>query len=348
MLIAVLVGSSAMAQVQVTSKIDSLQMLIGQQTKIRLEVTLNKSQKAIFPEFNDSVSVAEGIELVEKEKMDTAYLNDGTRMRLTQNYIITAWDSALYSIPEMVVKVGNQEYKTNRLVLKVLSIPVDTLHPEKFFGPKPTMVVPFSWDDWAGIFYVSLLLIVVVVIIAYLFINFKQNKPIIRRIKVEPKIPAHQKAMAQIQSIKNVDASVDSKDYFTKLTDVIREYIKERYNFSALEMTSGEIIAKLTEMHDDKALDELRDLFMTADLVKFAKYEVVIDENDKNLVNAVKYINETKIEETLEDTKPKVIIVEETKTKKSKYFMLAAMVVLAALSAAGLCYIIYVIYNLYN
>lgn len=47
MLIAVLVGSSAMAQVQVTSKIDSLQMLIGQQTKIRLEVTLNKSQKAI-------------------------------------------------------------------------------------------------------------------------------------------------------------------------------------------------------------------------------------------------------------------------------------------------------------
>ena len=46
-LIAVLVGSSAMAQVQVTSKIDSLQMLIGQQTKIRLEVTLNKSQKAI-------------------------------------------------------------------------------------------------------------------------------------------------------------------------------------------------------------------------------------------------------------------------------------------------------------
>ncbi len=327
MLIAVLVGSSAMAQVQVTSKIDSLQMLIGQQTKIRLEVTLNKSQKAIFPEFNDSVPVAEGIELVEKEKMDTAYLNDGTRMRLTQNYIITAWDSALYSIPEMVVKVGNQEYKTNRLVLKVLSIPVDTLHPEKFFGPKPTMVVPFSWDDWAGIFYVSLLLIVVVVIIAYLFINFKQNKPIIRRIKVEPKIPAHQKAMAQIQSIKNVDASVDSKDYFTKLTDVIREYIKERYNFSALEMTS---------------------LFMTADLVKFAKYEVVIDENDKNLVNAVKYINETKIEETLEDTKPKVIIVEETKTKKSKYFMLAAMVVLAALSAAGLCYIIYVIYNLYN
>ena len=96
------------------------------------------------------------------------------------------------------------------------------------------------------------------------------------------------------------------------------------------------------------ALDELRDLFMTADLVKFAKYEVVIDENDKNLVNAVKYINETKIEETLEDTKPKVIIVEEAKTKKSKYFMLAAMVVLAALSAAGLCYIIYIIYNLYN
>ena len=38
-------------------------------------------------------------------------------------------------------------------------------------------------------------------------------------------------------------------------------------------------------------------LFETADLVKFAKHAPMMNENDMNLVNAIEFINETKVEE---------------------------------------------------
>ena len=49
-----------------------------------------------------------------------------------------------------------------------------------------------------------------------------------------------------------------------------------------MEMTSGEIIERLMASHDRAAIEELKELFNTADLVKFAKYSTLINENDKN------------------------------------------------------------------
>ena len=80
----------------------------------------------------------------------------------------------------------------------------------------------------------------------------------------------------------------------TELTDAIRTYIKDRFGFNALEMTSSEIIDKLLEMNDKNAISDLRILFQTADLVKFAKHNPLMNENDANLINAIDFINETK------------------------------------------------------
>ena len=45
-------------------------------------------------------------------------------------------------------------------------------------------------------------------------------------------------------------------------------------------MTSTEIIDKLLEMKDKEAISDLRELFQTADLVKFAKHNPLMNEND--------------------------------------------------------------------
>ena len=62
-------------------------------------------------------------------------------------------------------------------------------------------------------------------------------------------------------------------------------------------MTSSEIIDKLLEMNDKNAISDLRILFQTADLVKFAKHNPLMNENDANLINAIDFINETKEKE---------------------------------------------------
>ena len=88
-----------------------------------------------------------GVEIIETVKPDTQFLNDRQRMLITQEYVITSFDSALYYLPPILVTVDGKEYKSKALALKVYSIPVDTLHPDQFFGQKPVMKAPFAWED---------------------------------------------------------------------------------------------------------------------------------------------------------------------------------------------------------
>ena len=86
-----------------------------------------------------------------------------------------------------------------------------------------------------------------------------------------------------------------------------------------MEMTSSEIIDQLMKNADQESLSELRQLFLTADLVKFAKYSTLINENDDNLVSAVDFINKTKIEQPVnqEPLKPQYTQ-EEQQTRKRR------------------------------
>ena len=68
-------------------------------------------------------------------------------------------------------------------------------------------------------------------------------------------------------------------------------------------MTSSEIIDQLLELNDKEAISDLKLLFQTADLVKFAKHDPQMNENDANLINAIDFINETKQPEE-ENQKP--------------------------------------------
>ena len=129
----------------------------------------------------------------------------------------------------------------------------------------------------------------------YLFVRYKDNKPIIKKIKIEPSC-RHQQALKEIERIKGDKTlrTADPKTYYTELTDVLRTYMEERFGFNAMEMTSSEIIDKLQEINDKESIKDLMYLFQTADLVKFAKHSPLMNENDMNLVNAVDFINNTK------------------------------------------------------
>ena len=247
----------------------------------------------------------------------------------------------------MTVKIDGKPYKSKSLALKVLTIEVDTLHAEQFFGPKDVQDNPFQWSDWEDPFWLSVLMLVLLAVAYYLYLRLRDNKPIISHIRIVKRLLPHQKAMKEIEQIKadKMVSSENSKEYYTKLTDTLRKYIEERYGFNAMEMTSSEIIEKLMASQDQKALDELRQLFTTADLVKFAKYSTLINENDANLVNAIDFINQTKLENVpVEETVKPQLSEEDQRSQKTrrvlKYFITAIAVVCLALFA-------YVVYTLY-
>jgi hypothetical protein len=237
------------------------------------------------------------------------------------------------------------------LALKVLTIDVDTTQVDKFFGPKDVQDNPFLWSEWSLPFWLSVLMLVLMALCYYLYLRLRDNKPIITHIRIVKRLLPHQKAMQEIEQIKadKMVASENSKEYYTKLTDTLRKYIEERYGFNAMEMTSSEIIGRLTASQDQKALDELRELFMTADLVKFAKYSTLINENDKNLVSAIDFINQTKLEnQPVEETVKPQLSEEDQRSQKSRRLLKTVITIISAVCVALFGYVAYTLYQLLN
>lgn len=341
-------ASSMKAQVTVEATIDSLQLLIGEQTKIKLQVSMDAGQNLRLPLLKDTL--VRGVEVLDVAKPDTQLLNENKRWLVSQEYTVTSFDSALYYLPPFQVMVDNQMYQSKALALKVYSVPVDTLHPDQFFGPKTIHEVPLTWDDLAPMVYSILSLLVLGILTAFLIIRYRDNKPIIRIIRIEPKLPPHLAAMKKIETIKanNNYRKEEPKQYYTDLTDVIRTYIKERFGFNAMEMTSAEIISRLQEEKDRESVNDLKELFTTADLVKFAKHSPLINENDMNLVTAIDFINQTKIEDTSDKKEePKEIKVEEKRSKRGRIVLLCSIAVAGVAAVTALYLTIRHIINLF-
>ncbi len=338
------------AQVSVEASIDSIEILVGQQAHVTLKATAKESSKVEFPHFKPSEYVTPGVEVLSSEQQPEQKA-DNDYVERSVVYTLTSFDDTLYYIPPLTVKVDGKPYKSKSLAMKVLTMEVDTVHADQFFGPKGVQDNPFLWSEWSPIFWLSVLLLIILAITYYLYVRLRDNKPIITHIKIVKRLLPHQKAMKEIEQIKadKMVTSENSKEYYTKLTDTLRKYIEERYGFNAMEMTSSEIIEKLTATQDEKALSELRHLFLTADLVKFAKYSTLINENDMNLVNAIEFINQTKLENmpTEEAVKPQ-LSEEDKRSVKTRRMLKWVITALVIGSAALLVYVVYATYQLIN
>lgn len=320
------------AQVTVEAQMDSAQIWIGQQVGMTVRVSVGARQQVEWPRLDSLQQLVPGVEVAHVGAVDTAWLNERERMTLSRRYLLTSFDSALYYLPPMQVKVDGKTYQSKSLALKVFTLDIDTLHADSIFGLKEIMKPPFVWCDYYGLIWMTLVALLLIALLAYVEVRLKQNKPIIRRIRTKKKLPPHEVAMEKLGRIKaeRMEQAEDSKEYYTALTDALREYIQQRYGFSALEMTTGEIITKLQDVNDKDAVAELRELFETADLVKFAKYSTLMNENDRNLVNAIEYVNATKVVE-VEKQQPEEVVVVDKRSRKAHRLLVGSIVAVSLL-----------------
>lgn len=325
------------SQVTINASIDSMQLYIGEQAKIKLEVSCASQQQLDMPFFPNN-SLMDGIEIVGEVKTDTQYLNKNLQMLVTQEYTVTSFDSSFYYIPPFEVFIDSQSYVSNPLALKVYPFPVDTTEVNAIFPIKEIAKRPITFIEILPMGISIKLIIGLIFLIPYLLIRYKENKPILRRVTIAPKLPPHQVALKEMARIK--EEKLWQKDapklYYTELTDVLRCYMEERFGFNAMEMTSDEIIAKLNEQPNKEWLDELKALFSMSDLVKFAKYKPLINESDMHLINAIDFINKTKVEEAPSSPVTQEIIVKEGRSKKAKILFIIGIVLLCVLAISAL------------
>ena len=107
----------ASAQVFVESKIDSIEILIGEQTDLTLSVTADKGAKVKLPVYKPNQYITPGVEVLDNSVADTSQLDNGL-VKISRKYTLTSFDENLYYLPPMKVVVdGSCRYFASRKVL---------------------------------------------------------------------------------------------------------------------------------------------------------------------------------------------------------------------------------------
>jgi hypothetical protein len=290
-------------EVEVTARIERDTILIGDQLNYIQEVTQDRNIRVWFPEYADTLT--DRIEILERSKRDTVYL-DNDLLAIRQSYLITSFDSGTYEIPEQPFRVESAAFNkvvfSNPLALEVRSMEIDTTRA--IYDIKMPYTAPIRFSDiWPYVLIALLAGIVVLLVWKWLRDRRRKKRGFIPPRSAEP---AHIYALRELDRLKEDKLWQNNqvKAYYTRLTEILRIYIEQRYIIRALEETTEEILHDLRKVgfNDNRLYNKLEDLLKMADLVKFARWKPVPEENETALLAAYIFVNETKLVTKLPET----------------------------------------------
>lgn len=267
---------------EVTS--DTTTILIGQQFNLQLILSHPKAQVVNWIDIPDTLGK---LEVVNKSALDTLP-SDPALLRLRQVLTITCFDSGYYVIPpfQFSYKQAGDTTSliaaTRPLLITVNTIPVDTTKAIKAI--KAPVEVPWTLADFLP--YIGIVILLALLIWLVLFLKKKFKKKEVLFTPTIPTRPAHEIALEELKKLEDekIWQQGDFKQYHTRLTDIIRQYIENRWQIPALEQTTDEIVAGFSKgMLPAELLEKLRSTLQMADLVKFAKMVPVAYENEQSI-----------------------------------------------------------------
>ena len=299
--------SSHAQEIKASAKLDSSSIKIGQQVKLKLSVEYKvdngKQIKIQWPIINDTIR--KEIEVVGQSKIDTIIPDSTNPFQFiqTKTLLLTSFDSGYWAIPPFVFNVNNDTNGifTEPLLLQVNTIAVDTTLAIKDI--KGIYSENYTWIDWLKdhIYLVYGILAGILILISIIYFirkQLKKPKPVIVDEKL--KVPAHILAFEKLEKLKqeNLWQQGKTKQYYIALTDILREYIENRFKIQAMEQTTDEILFGFRNIAiDDESKTKLKQVLILADLVKFAKEQPLPNENESSIMNSYDFVNGTKRDE---------------------------------------------------
>ncbi len=277
-------------------RIDSAAILIGEQTMLHLTITTDNGKNVYLDIPNDTLM--RGVEILGLSDPDSSVI-ENNRLVIKQDVLITSFDSALYLIPPIKVIDGVDTLYSNQVALKVSTIPVNVDDPEDYFDIKTVWKPPFVLADYYPWIFGIMIALFLICVAGYVVQRIKNKKSIIPLKKEGPKLPPHEQAIIELNQIKQQKLWQQgrSKEYYTAITETLRRYIEDRFGVGAMEMTSGEILDFIRKEDEaDSVYANLKQILQLSDLVKFAKWNPLPDENDLSMMNAYLFVNQTKQE----------------------------------------------------
>ena len=273
---------------------------IGDRFRIEVRVDKDIMQVVDFPSFGVGPIDGGDLESVGESAVDTVF-NEGRRVTLRKSYTMTIFDEGIYSIGRFPVLYADRNvidtlHSFDSLVLMVTSFDIDTT-TQTIHDIKPPLHVPVLFAEFSGYLIMGIIALYMLTAI-YLIISayaVRGKKYVPQR----PSEPAHVIAIRELEKLDGEKLWQNNRHklYYTRLTDIIRQYIEHRWGLNAMEMTSGEIIEALHDViSENRSGVQLRRLLSTADYVKFAKYLPAVEDNEMSFNDAYWFVEDTKFE----------------------------------------------------
>lgn len=289
-----------------TAKLDTQEILIGDQIRLTLLFTGVPDAQVAWPVLQDTLTGK--LDILDRTPVDTIRDASGVATGYRQQLLITSFDSGLYMIPSIPfyfrVLPDTTIYvtETTPRYLMVHTVAVDTNQPIKpIKGP---MGAPVTFRDVLPWILIGVLVLSLTAFVIYFIRKRRKQEPIFRlrpRIQLKP----HEKALKELEKLRTrkLWQKGELKAYYTALTDILRIYIEERFQVPAMESTSAEILQALAEPPDisRETTETLGKILMLADMVKFAKEIPLPDANEASLDRATEFIQQTTLIETQQE-----------------------------------------------
>ncbi len=291
-------------EVVVKAAFDSTGIVIGDQLNYRISVEQPAGTRLQLPFLHDTL--CKGIDILSGPFTDTADLKNG-RIKVNQKYVVTSFEIGTHTVPPAVAEIngGNNQkrfysdYSTLN-VKRVNITPPDTT--AKIFD----IVRPYKAPVTLSEILPWILLLGIIAVITWFAVRYFKKYGGWRRKTnaIETSAdPAHVIAFRDLEKLKDEQLwqKGEIKKYYTVLTDILRQYLVNRYQVFSFEMTSSETLAELVKagFKKDDSYNQLKNVLTGADLVKFAKYIPAGDENELNFKLSWDFVEATREAEEL-------------------------------------------------
>lgn len=286
-------------KVNVSAMFDSTKIFIGDQINFTITVDQPSNQQLTIPSLRDTL--CRNIKILSGPVTDTVTGKNGN-VKVIQKYLITSYDSGFYQVPPVFAELKNSngikrfysEYSQLR-VMRVKIAPADTT--AKFFD----IVGPYRAPVTLGEILPWILIAAIAGVLIWYGIRYVRSR---RKLKTgeAPVInpdPAHIIALRALEHLREEKLwqKGETKIYYTKLTEILRQYLENRFSVYSLELTTDETLEILvrTGFKKNGAYKQLKTILTGADLVKFAKYKPEPSENEEHFQNSWDFVMATKV-----------------------------------------------------
>jgi hypothetical protein len=306
-------------QLEIQTKIDTNRITLGDQIGLHYLLDKEKDIYVTLPLLRDTLTP--GVEILGDPVIDSTRVKDGM-LTITLDLLITSFDTGIYYIPPQSFIVHDGIYtdtmQSDATYLEVFGVAIDTTYAIRDI--KGQEGAPVSPLVILSIILGSLIVLGIAGYLIYYFFIRKKEEEEGMRIVTKPSEPAYIAAFRELDRIKAQKLWQQNKvkEYYTRITYIIRWYIWQRFGIPALEETSDEILTNFGKLKVDNVnMEALESLLTLADMVKFAKGNPDPDENIVHLDNAYDFVKKTRDDSSAGNENPTGKRTKEAQTKIS-------------------------------